>query len=94
MLRLYKVTGDSMAPRFQSGDYLLLSTVFFRLQNEDLLVYQHPAFGAIFKQVSGIENTGFQLRSYNPAGISQEKIGLCNRDRIVGKMLWHFARPS
>lgn len=83
-----------MSPRFQCGDYLLLSTVFFRLKTEDFLVYQHPEFGAIFKRVSSIESTGFQLRSCNSAGISQEKIGLCNEDRIVGKMLWHFAQAS
>ncbi len=83
-----------MSPRFQSGDYVLLSTVFFRIQKEDLLVYQHPEFGAIFKQVSGVGHTSFQLRSCNPEGIGQEKIGPCDRDRIVGKMLWHLAQSG
>ncbi|MBB6520929.1 hypothetical protein G8768_05995 [Pseudoteredinibacter isoporae] len=83
-----------MSPRFQSGDYLLLSTVFFRLRPEEFLVYQHPEFGVIFKQISSLQGKHFHLRSCNPTGISQEKIGRCDRSKIVGKMLWHFEQPN
>lgn len=84
-----------MAPGFTPGDYLLLRRCC-RVKAGDLVVYQHPQYGAIFKRVSPQPEPGqtFSLCSDNPAGLGQQAIGLCQTTHLRGKLLWRFKRPA
>ncbi|WP_363323506.1 S24/S26 family peptidase [uncultured Pseudoteredinibacter sp.] len=91
MLKIFKITGNSMSPRFNDGDYLLLFTLYQKSRPGQFLVYDHPTIGPIFKQVCEVTEGGsFYLKSLNSAGVSSEDIGLCQTENIIGRMLWHF----
>ncbi|WP_363322346.1 S24/S26 family peptidase [uncultured Pseudoteredinibacter sp.] len=92
MLKIFKITGNSMSPRFNDGDYLLLFTLRRKPRPGQFLVYDHPEIGPIFKQVGEVtQGGGLYLKSLNSAGVSSEDIGQCQTENIIGRMLWHFS---
>ena len=97
MIRLYKIRGNSMLPRFHAGDYLLLHKCSL-VKDGDLIVYDHPSYGQIFKRVlirsaearqQPLDGMSFQLQSDHEEGLSPQQIGDCQPQRIRGKVLWH-----
>jgi phage repressor protein C with HTH and peptisase S24 domain len=89
MLKIFKVSGHSMIPVYRHGDYILLR-ICRKVSVNDIVVYQHPDYGNILKRVINISGVNFFLSSDNPAGIGQDKIGRCQKQRLQGKLLWHI----
>ena len=88
MLRMIKVTGESLSPLFLEGDYVLITTIPFmicKIKPGDTIVFQHPFYGMLIKQVE----------SASPDQGSISVIGLIPIASIAGasaqfkgKMLW------
>ena len=94
MLRLIKVTGDSLYPEYRSGDFVVTSKIpvlFGWLKPGDVVVLFRQPYGLLVKRIERIEAggerffvLGTQLRS-----VDSRKLGWIDRQDIVGKVVYH-----
>lgn len=91
MLRLIKVQGESMAPRLHSGDFVLTSRWYRRLETGSLVVVDHALYGYMLKKVLHIAPDGqLWLGGENNQSMPPERIGWVSPRRIVGKVISCF----
>ena len=97
MLRLLKVMGESLAPEYSQGDFVLVSKIpilFGRLKTGDVVVLKHRAYGLMIKMVDrmdlpadriyvvGLQEDSVDSRTFGPVG----------KKDLAGKVFWHI-RP-
>ena len=61
MIRLLKVTGESLSPFFDAGDYVLaLERRLWRrpIRPGDVVIFRHPDYGTLIKRVERLEDEG------------------------------------
>lgn len=97
MLKLLRVTGDSMAPDFQEGDFVLVSKIpflFRRLRPGDVIVFQHPSYGTLIKAVAALGPAPDEVLVAGAASSSLDsrKLGAIPVRAITGKVIWHAKR--
>ncbi|OGN93182.1 MAG: hypothetical protein A2Y88_15090, partial [Chloroflexi bacterium RBG_13_48_10] len=57
MLRLFKITGDSLTPEFKEGDFVLVSKVpflFIPPSPGDIIAFRQPGYGLLIKRIQQI----------------------------------------
>ena len=87
MPAIIKVSGDSMSPTIENGDYIL--TIRPRtLCAGFIYVLQHNRMGRIVKRLSEDTAEGFLFEGDNAASSSSDKIGLVKRDQITGRAIF------
>lgn len=99
MLRMIKVTGESLSPLFHEGDYVLITTIPFvlnRIKTGDTLVFQHPSYGTLIKQVERIdEKQGtLSVTGIGPNSVDSRRFGPIRRQDVIGRVIWHIPRPA
>jgi phage repressor protein C with HTH and peptisase S24 domain len=97
MFRLIMVTGDSLSPSYQEGDYVVVATIPFllrRLKVGDTIVFHNDTYGLMIKRVEIVDNG--QERIYvvgiNPDSVDSRRFGPIERKSIQGKVIWHIPR--
>lgn len=88
MFKLRKVTGNSMLPALDQGDFVII--IKCRPQIGDIVVAKHSKYGEIIKRVSKINSTGYELSGDNNKSINSKKIGFISPKNILGKVLLRF----
>ena len=96
MIQLLKVTGESLSPFFVHGDYVLvtgLPRVLRRLKPGDVVVFRHPAYGVMIKQVDHLSEDGEELfvLGSHPDSNDSRSFGLIPRGWVFGKVFWRIA---
>lgn len=91
MIKILKVTGNSLSPFFLPGDYVLVLRAPRRFKNlspGDFVVFNHSEYGRLIKQV--IHNfpaeTFIETEGIHPDSISTQKIGMVHYENIIGKV--------
>lgn len=98
MFQLMKVTGESLSPFFETGDYVLIAKASFlwgRLRCGDILVFRHVVFGVMIKrleQVSADDDELFLVGTH-PESTDSRQFGPVLRKNIIGKVVWSIRRP-
>lgn len=97
MLRLLKVTGRSLAPDYQDGDFVLTSRIpvlFGRLRSGDVVVFEHEFYGTLIKRVERIDAALDQLFVVGlpDDSVDSRRFGPVPRRSIRGKVIWHIRR--
>ena len=98
MIKIIKVTGESLSPFFLPGDYVITrkSKLFFKdFRSDDFIVFTHPILGLLIKkilEIDPIDNT-FQVAGTHPSSINSSKLGKVHPEDIVGKVIWHIKKP-
>lgn len=93
--RLLRVTGNSMLPTLSDGDFILVQCKPRRIRCGDVIVADHPEFGAIIKRVKHRLPGAFQLEGDNPqASTSTERIGPVLKSAITGRALLAICRKG
>lgn len=93
MLRFFRVTGDSMRPTLDDGDYVLALTSYCPACLHRLLVVNHPEYGVIIKRAISVEADGScWLSSENAAGVNTQQLGLIIPEQILGWVIWRIRR--
>jgi len=98
MIKLIKVTGNSLSPSFLDGDYVIIRSRNSRAatyEPGDVVVVNHRELGLIIKQVlhNHPDLESLELMGTHPASISAKKIGLVPYHSVLGKVLFHIKRP-
>lgn len=98
MFRIHKITGDSMSPDFQEGDFVVLLTVPFflnRLKIGDIIVFDHQLYGRLIKRIVSFdpETAEAYVQGTQPNSLGSLRLGTIRRDAIRGKVVAHFSKP-
>jgi signal peptidase I len=99
MFRIHKVTGDSMSPDFQEGDFVLIGTAPFflkRLKTGDTIVFEHKLYGTLIKRVASFDpETGeVYVEGTGPESLDSRRLGTIRRGNIRGKVIAHIPIPK
>jgi nickel-type superoxide dismutase maturation protease len=99
MLRLLRVTGNSLLPVYQDGDFVLVSKIpyLFSISKQgDIIAFRHEAYGTMIKQVEAVSTdkdeihvTGTQENS-----VDSRHFGPISKEDVLGKVVWHVRKPT
>jgi len=96
MLRLLKITGDSLTPEFQEGDFVLVSKVPFYFSPAapgDILAFRQPGYGLLIKRVRSVDRDGkIEVIGSHPDSIDSRVFGPIRDKDIIGKVIWHIRK--
>ena len=98
MLRIQKVTGDSMSPDFQEGDFVVLLTlpIFLkRLKVGDVIIFEHKLYGTLIKRVASFdpETAEAYVEGTRPDSLDSRRLGTIRHNAIRGKVIAHISKP-
>jgi nickel-type superoxide dismutase maturation protease len=98
MLRIIKVTGKSLWPEYQEGDYVVLTTFpfsFRSLKRGDVVVFRHPEYDTMIKKVeqTSPEQGTISVIGNHPNSIDSRQFGPIHKRDLIGKVFWHVPKP-
>ncbi|MBC8333598.1 MAG: hypothetical protein H8E28_16585 [Anaerolineae bacterium] len=97
MLKIIKITGESLSPKYQTGDYVLLATNIRprRLRSGDVIVFQYEIYGQMIKRVERISPDSAQIfvTGTHPHSIDSATFGPISPTNLIGKVIWHIRKP-
>lgn len=95
MLKIIKVTGNSLSPFFLPGDYVLVWSAprrFDQLAQGDFIVFDHIEFGRLIKKI--VQNDpgqrSIQVEGIHPDSISGQVLGKIFYKDVLGKVIRRF----
>jgi phage repressor protein C with HTH and peptisase S24 domain len=96
MLKLLKVTGDSLRPEYQDGDFVVISKIPFLFvppSPGDIIAFRQPGYGLLIKRVQQITaDGGVNVIGYHPESIDSRVFGPVRKEYILGKVIWHIRK--
>ncbi len=98
MLKLLKVSENSLSPAYQEGDYVVVSTVpllFGAPRRGDIIVFRHELYGTMIKMVEAVAPGGgeFTVVGTRADSVDSRRFGPVSRQDVVGKVIWHIKKP-
>jgi len=88
MIRLVKVTGNSMSPALEDGDYVITKKPR-RYQVGLIYVINHSDLGRIIKRLQDTKHDRCFFIGDNPkASTPASLIGAVERHRVIGQVFW------
>ncbi len=99
MLRILKVSGDSLDPHLKDGDFVLTSKIpvwLNRTRQGDLIAFNHQEFGVMVKKLDHItpDRRGFFLVGTSPNSIDSRVLGWIDKNDLVGKVIVRVRNPN
>lgn len=97
LFKVLKVSGRSLEPDFQDGDFVLVSKipyVFRSARKGDVVAFHKPPYGTLIKRVEYLTPTGelFVLGSH-PASVDSLQFGPVRQQDVLGKVISHIQKP-
>lgn len=96
MFKLLKLTGDSLYPDFEHGDFVLVSRIPFYFSPPacgDVIAFRQPGYGMLIKRIQAVqENGGIEVVGNHPESVDSRVFGSVRRGDVVGKVIWHIRR--
>ncbi len=98
MLKLLKVSENSLSPVYQEGDYVVVSIVpllFGAPRRGDIIVFRHAVYGTLIKMVEAVSPGGeeFSVVGMRAESVDSRRFGPISRRNVVGKVIWHIKKP-
>ena len=95
MLKIIKVTGNSLSPFFLSGDFAIIRTShrqFKNLKEGDSVVFLHPEYGQLIKLIldNYPDSECLKVTGSHKDSISSQKLGLIPYSDLLGKVIFHI----
>jgi len=99
MLRLLKVTGNSLYPIYDEGDFVIVSKIPFYFGSPkpgDVVAFHQPGYGTLIKLVEGVDPAHGELtvRGTQPESVDSRVFGPISKTALVGKVIWHVPKPK
>ena len=99
MLKLIKITGNSLEPKFNEGDYVVTTTLSFilrALKVGDVVVFKHSVYGTMVKQIQSIDPQAGEIFviGTHPQSTDSRHFGSIPQSWLTGKVLWHIPKPG
>jgi signal peptidase I len=98
MFKWLKITGNSLNPDYQDGDYVVISQLPLWLRGirpGDVIVFRHAAHGTLIKHVASVSADGTEIfvLGAQAESIDSRQFGAIRRPSVMGKVLWHIKKP-
>lgn len=98
MCKLIKVSGNSLLPRYREGDFVLITKIpllFNRLKQGNIIVFKHPIYGTMIKEVNHIDKDGDQIYviGTHDFSVDSREFGPISKKNLIGKVIWHVHKP-
>lgn len=99
MIRRIKVSGNSLSPDYEEGDFVITVKIplFLRwLRPGDVVVLTQPPYGTLIKQVAWIDTILklVYVVGKHDASIDSRTFGPIPERNILGKVIWHIRHPD
>ena len=90
MLRLFKISGDSLFPFYKSGERVLCRKVFqgTEIKVDDTVVFEKEDYGLMIKRVKSIEKNSYFVVGTAPLSIDSRNFGALQHQEIKYKVLF------
>ncbi len=93
MFRVLRIRGESMSPKYQSGDFVLLRSVWGgRFKRGDVIAFSNQLYGTLIKRINKITDEGIYVLGTGENSLDSRRLGPVNPDVVVGKVIWHIHR--
>jgi len=96
MLRLLKVTGNSLTPEYQEGDFVFISKIpflFVQPSPGDIIAFHQPGYGFLIKRIQQVASDGsLNVVGTQPESIDSRIFGSIKREDLLGKVIWHIRK--
>ena len=98
MIKIIKVTGESLSPFFLPDDYVLIgkcTLLFGPIREGDIVAFSHPNYGLLLKEVIFVNQVSqvINLKGSHPNSIDSHQIGPVSISDIQGKVIFHVRNP-
>jgi nickel-type superoxide dismutase maturation protease len=98
MLKLLKVSGESLAPDYREGDFVMIVKIPFlmsRLHPGDVVVFRHPLYGVLIKKVESVSQDHREvfLTGTHANSLDSRRFGTVRVSSLLGKVIWHIRKP-
>ncbi len=95
MLKLLKVSGDSLFPEYKEGDFVFISKIplfFLPLKPGDIVAFRRPHVGVWIKMVERLipEEDKIYVIGTNENSVDSRHFGPIRKKDILGKVVWHI----
>jgi signal peptidase I len=91
MLRLFKVTGKSLEPIYQEGDFVLTSKIPFYIRAPrkwDFIVFRHVRLGVLIKRIERVTPAGaLYVTGTRPSSHDSDDFGVIAPEDVLGKVV-------
>jgi signal peptidase I len=99
MLKFLRVTGNSLLPVHQDGDFVLVSKIpylFSKSKQGDIVAFRHEAYGTMIKQVQSVssEKDEIHVTGTQENSIDSRQFGPITKGDVLGKVIWHVRKPA
>jgi len=90
MLKLFKISGNSLYPHFKDGQRVLCSKVFSftKIKKSDVVVFSHMRYGLMIKIVEKIEGGQYFVQGTDALSIDSRTFGLLHKSQITHKLIF------
>jgi signal peptidase I len=97
MFKLLKVSGESLSPAYQDGDFVLVSKIpylFGTVRPGDVVVFRHRLYGTMIKRVvrAAPDKDEVEVIGTDDHSADSRTFGAIGRGDILGKVIWHVGR--
>ncbi len=97
MLRIIKISGESMSPEYHDGDYVVTSRLPLLLglvKINSVVVFKSEKYGPLIKKVSSIDKKEkrYFFSGSNSISITTEEIGAIYQKNIYGSVIFHIKK--
>lgn len=95
MLKLFRISGNSLAPEYSPGDFVLTSRLpvrLRRLRRGDVIVFRHPVYGRLIKRVEDVAGCDLNVVGSREFSVDSGVIGRVPLGSVLGKVIRHWRR--
>lgn len=96
MLKFFKVRGDSLAPEYTQGDFVLVSKIPFLFASPsagDVIAFHQPGYGLLIKRIQNrLPDGELEVIGDHPESVDSRIFGMVKREDILGKVIWHIRK--
>jgi nickel-type superoxide dismutase maturation protease len=96
MFKIIRITGDSLLPVYQEGDFVLVAKIPFLLKlprQGDVVIFRHAVYGQLIKEVERVTPQGMYVIGSHERSVDSRQFGVVPWEALVGKVIWHVAKP-
>ena len=96
MIKLVKVTGNSMSPTLVDGDYVLIRKPRRQRKLTLGLIYviNHSELGRIIKRLGDMKHDRCFFIGDNPSSTPSTVIGAVESSRVIGQVIWVIGKSG
>jgi signal peptidase I len=98
MVRLLKVSGNSLTPDYRDGDFVLVSKIpylFYEIKQGDIIAFRHKEYGTMIKKVEDVAPSVGEIHviGTHENSVDSRRFGPITSDDMLGKVIWHVKKP-